>query len=210
MVFFLLLPFGMLFPLYKKPILIRERKKRLLGEFKEGILALSSRLEAGYSLENAVSECIPELLLQFGKRNMIIEEFEQIARGIRINRTVEEMFSELAQRASVDDISDFARIVAVAKRRGGELIPVMKQSISVISDKIRMEEEILTMTAAKRFEQKIMNFFPIGMILFIDLSAPDLFGVMYSSAVGRLVMSLALVLYLLALYLAKRILDIEV
>ena len=56
--FLLLLPFCFLYPKIKKKDLITARKRRLLNEFKEAIMILSSLLNAGYSLENSVKESL--------------------------------------------------------------------------------------------------------------------------------------------------------
>lgn len=47
--------------------------------------------------------------------------------------------------------------------------------VHVISDRIQVREEILTMTAEKQFEQRIMNLMPYLIVLYVDLSSPGLF-----------------------------------
>ena len=54
-VFFLFLPAGILYPLYKKRELKKRRKEELKRQFKEAVLMLSSSLAAGYSMENSFS-----------------------------------------------------------------------------------------------------------------------------------------------------------
>ena len=55
-VFFLFLPAGILYPLYKKRELKKRRKEELKRQFKEAVLMLSSSLAAGYSMENSFSQ----------------------------------------------------------------------------------------------------------------------------------------------------------
>ncbi len=61
------------------------------------------------------------------------------------------------------------------KRSGGELTDIISQTAGIIRDKIQVQEEIHTMTAARVFEQKIMNGIPFGIILYIDLYISGLF-----------------------------------
>ena len=56
-----MMPVGMLYPLYKKRDLRQERIRQLGLQFKEGILVLASYLGAGYSLENGLAMCTGEL-----------------------------------------------------------------------------------------------------------------------------------------------------
>ena len=80
----------------------------------------------------------------------------------------------------------------------------------VIRDKIQVQEEIQTMTAARIFEQKIMNGIPFGMILYIDFTSPGFFDIMYGTWMGRLIMTLCLAFYMGAVMLSGKILDIEI
>ena len=84
------------------------------------------------------------------------------------------------------------------------------QVVHVISDRIQVREEILTMTAEKQFEQRIMNLMPYLIVLYVDLSSPGFFSQMYETAVGRVVMTGCLVVYLLAWRVSGKILQIEV
>ncbi|MDO4787867.1 MAG: type II secretion system F family protein [Johnsonella sp.] len=210
LIFLILAPFSLLYPELIKKNLIQKRRKRLEAEFKEGIWILSSLLSAGYSIENAVEESVSELRLLYGKKVCIISEFEYISHRIRMNIPVEKAFEEFGERSGSEDIRNFARVIKIAKRSGGELVSVIAHTASVISDKIRIKEEILTMTTAKRYEQKIMNLLPVLIVIYVDASSPGFFDLMYTSFIGRIMMSVCLGAYLFALYLSGRILNIEV
>ena len=93
---------------------------------------------------------------------------------------------------------------------GGELTDIISQTAGIIRDKIQVQEEIHTMTAARVFEQKIMNGIPFGIILYIDLTSPGFFQTMYHTWLGRICMTVCLGVYVGAVYLAKRILDIPI
>ena len=73
-VFILLSPFGLCYPLIKKRDLKEQRLKKLNLEFKEGILILSSFLSAGYSVENAFSASVKELVVMYGPSGMMTLE----------------------------------------------------------------------------------------------------------------------------------------
>ena len=66
------------------------------------------------------------------------------------------------------------------------------------------------MTASRQFEQKIMNLLPFFIILYIDITSPGFFDLMYTTGIGRILMTGCLVVYGLAIWIAGRILDIKV
>ena len=100
MAFLIMMPAGLLFPLYKKRDLKQERTRQLGLQFKEGILVLASYLGAGYSLENGLAMCTGELEGIYGKQGMITEEFAILASGVRMNRPVASLDGTWGQKRS--------------------------------------------------------------------------------------------------------------
>lgn len=86
----------------------------------------------------------------------------------------------------------------------------LRQLTLQFKEAIQVQEEIQTMTAARIFEQKIMNGIPFGMILYIDFTSPGFFDIMYGTWMGRLIMTLCLAFYMGAVMLSGKILDIEI
>mgnify|MGYP002442300851 CR=1 FL=1 len=208
--FLMLLPVGMLFPLMLRKQLKKRRLETLRGQFKDAILAVASGLNAGYSVENAFIASVRDLEEQYGKEGMITREFSYLASQLKMNRTVEALLSSFAKRSGLDEVENFSVIFTVSKRSRGELASVVHHVVHVISDRIQVREEILTMTAEKQFEQRIMNLMPYLIVLYVDLSSPGFFSQMYETAVGRVVMTGCLVVYLLAWRVSGKILQIEV
>lgn len=208
--FYILLIWAFWFPFSRKKYLIIKRKKRLEVEFKEGILILASLLSAGYSLENALKESVEELRVIYDEKSLILMEFEYLSHLVYMNIPIEKAFEDFGERSAVEDVRNFARVLKIAKRSGGEVIEIINHTAGVINDKIKMKEEILTLTTAKRFEQRIMNIFPFVIVLYIDISSPGFFHTMYTTIIGKVMMTVCLLGYILALYLSAKILDIEV
>lgn len=208
--FLLLMPVGLLYPFYKRGDLRRERVRQLGLQFKEGILVLSSFLGAGYSLENSLSMSVKELEGLYGASGMITGEFSLLSAGIRMNRPVELLLMEFGARSGLEDVDNFAQVFASARRSGGELVEIIHYTAGIIRDKVQVQEEIHTMTASRMFEQKIMNGIPFFIVLYIDLTSPGFFHVMYETAMGRAVMSMCLAMYAGAIVLSRKVLEIEV
>ena len=208
--FVLMLPAGMLRPFFKRRELCRRRKEELRLQFKEAIQIVASALAAGYSVENAFIASVRDLEEQYGKEGMITREFSYLASQLKMNRTVEALLSSFEKRSGLDEVENFSVIFTVSKRSRGELASVVHHVVHVISDRIQVREEILTMTAEKQFEQRIMNLMPYLIVLYVDLSSPGFFSQMYETAVGRVVMTGCLVVYLLAWRVSGKILQIEV
>ena len=208
--FFLLLPAGLAYPFLRKRELQKKRQEVLRLQFREAILMLASSLTAGRSVENAFFAVSGELRELYGEEGMITKEFCYIAEQLRMNRTVEALLVEFAERSGLEEVKSFAEIFAVSKRSRGELVSVVAHVAHVIGDRIQVREEIRTMTAEKQFEQKIMNLVPYLIVIYVDLTSPGFFSQMYETVAGRCVMTLCLGIYVGACLLSMRILKQEI
>lgn len=207
--FLFLIPVGF-FPRYFCRYWKRKRIMELEVQFKEAIQMLSASLSAGYSVENAIVSCLKELKLMYGPNGLITMELAYMVRQMGMNRPIEALMSEFAARSGLEEVENFARIFGIAKRSGGRLVPIISHTVQVMNDRFQVKEELRTLTASRKFEQKIMSLMPFLIILYIDGTSPGFFMVMYTTLMGRLIMTGCLGVYVLSCWLSERILDIQV
>lgn len=188
----------------------RRRKEKTAVAFKDGMQIISTELSAGYSLENAFRESLGEIEMLYGADSEIYKSFAEIAARININTNIEDAFADFAGKANVEEIDSFAQVLTYAKRNGGNLVDIIRNTTDTISDKIEVKREINAITSAKKLEQNIMNLVPIGIILYMRLTSAEMFNKLYGNAIGILIMTICLVIYFAARMLASRIADIKV
>lgn len=210
MIFLLLVPAAVCYPLYKKKELLEKRTELLRMQFKDAIQALSGCLNAGYSVENAFSEALRETDRVYGQSSMISVEIRLLLHKIRLNRTVEEALKDFAERSGIDDVKSFADVFLAARESGGELMKIIARTTDILGEKTRIRNEILTVTASRRLEQKVMSAVPIFIVCYMELTSPGFFLVLYTTVVGRIIMTACLVVYLVSLSAAGKILEIQV
>lgn len=209
-VFILLIPAGMVYPLYMRRSLRDRRIQKLIIEFKDGITVLSSFLSAGYSVENAFKKSVREISLLYGKDGLITKEFSYMSHRISMNQPVENVLADFADRSGVDEVKSFSEVFAAAKRGGGNLVSIISHTTGVINDKIQIREEIITLTSARKFEQKIMNIIPFLIVFYIEITSPGFFNPIYESIPGRIIMTICMCIYIVAYIIAEKILSIEI
>lgn len=211
LVFMVMAPIGVIGGIIiEKQRLLEKRKKELSTQFKESMVILASSLSAGYSVENALAAEVAELSSLFGENGLITREFSYMVHQIRTNRSVEQVLDDFSERSGLEDIQNFSEVFAVAKRSSGDLGNIMKHTAEVIRDKMQVEEEIMMLTASKQFEQKIMNLIPFFIVIYVESASPGFFNQMYQTALGRVLMSVCMVIYLISYVLSKKILAIEI
>ena len=208
--FAVLAPMGICYPLILRKDLKRRRKEALKLQFKDAILSAASGLNAGYSVENAFAAALEEMDRLYGKDSMISQELRLILAKTRMNRAFGEALGDFARRSGLEDIQNFSEVFLAARKSGGELVRIIARTAEIIAEKIRIQEDIMTATAARRMEQRIMSAIPRLIVFYIELTSPGFFDLLYGTAAGRVVMTVCLGIYLGACSLSKRILEIRI
>lgn len=188
----------------------RKKKQELVNQFKDGMLAVSFSLNVGYSIENSFKEALGELILLYGNKSDIVIQFKTIIYRINVNENIEDILDDFAAKSNSEDIMYFAEVFRYAKRSGGDLISIIRNTANMISEKIEAKNEIETVISGKQMEQKIMSIVPFGIILYLKMSSPEFIEGLYGNAVGIVVMTVCLILYIVSYWLAQRIVRIEV
>ena len=91
----------------------KKRLDRLRMQFRDGILVMTSLLSAGYSPENAVEKIIMELELLWGEDADMVLEFRKMNNELSLNRPIEPMWYDFAQRSGLEVVENFAEVFSV-------------------------------------------------------------------------------------------------
>ena len=189
----------------------KERSRRIAGiQFRDAIFSVLTNLKAGYSIENAFLDAAGDMEILYGKKSIICRQLDRINKGIRNNIPLEKLMYDMGKECGNSDIQEFAQVFYVAKRSGGNMTEIIERTINVISQKISTEKEIDVLISAKRMESRIMNCVPFFIILYISITSPGFFAILYHNPVGYVVMTACVVVYIIAFVMSEKIVNITV
>lgn len=189
---------------------VRQRQMRLCQEFKESIQSVAASMAAGYSIENAFREAYAEMRLQFGEHGLMTRELCYINRSLSLNVPLEQLLYDFAERSGLEDVQSFCEVFVFAKRSGGDFIQIIRLTVTRIAEKHEIMEEIQTLIAGRRMEQKVMNAMPLFILLYVDVSFGGFLDSLYHNVLGIGIMTVCLAVYLAAYLLSQKIMDIKV
>lgn len=170
-------------------------------------MSVSAAMRAGYSLENAVIASIEDMASLFGSGSEICRELSRIREGIRFNQKAEDLLEQMGRRWNLDMARDLAAMVAVAKKTGGNLPGLMDSFGNMVFGQKRLREEMAARQAGRRMEQTIMNWMPLGIMLYVDIANQGYFAVLYRNAQGVAIMTALLAIYVGGYAWSEHILD---
>lgn len=198
-----------LFMPIRKEQIIEARKKTLRKQFIDLLDSLATSISSGKNVPNAFAAAREDLLVQYQPDAYIVQEVDNIISGIQNNIDVGAMLLNFGERSGIQDIRTFGRVFETAYSKGANLKDVVRNSHLILSNKCEIEAEIETKVASNKNEQNIMIIMPIILIMMIKMAGSD-FASNFTTPTGILCTTIAITTFVVAYFLGRKILKIEV
>lgn len=204
------LPFGLVYLNIHKKKSISDRKNKLRLQFREMLEAMTVAARASNNDINSLQSAYKDLLLIYGEKADIIIEIEHIIKSYNNNIQLKDLYEDFAIRTGIDDIESFANIYASIQGRSDRTDEIMENTTKIISDKIMIEDEIRTMVSAARSEQSVMFLMPILIVAVMNFSSGGFMDVLHTTIIGKMISSVAIIVFVSAYLLSLKITDLKV
>ena len=188
----------------RKKQVYRERLRNLRKDLLELVTMLTSFLLAGYSAEQGMERVHQELVKMRGWETDLSGMLASMLREIRLGENAQTVWMNVSRETQVEELRDLGQIFALSGRSGASLPGILKRTSSQLIQKLQTEEQISVQAAGKQMEQRIMNWMPAGILAYVRLTSGDMMQVMYTTAVGRIIMTVCLAIYVGAFCLAEK------
>lgn len=186
---FILSPYVYLHYKQRKKERAKKDNNEFCRKFRDGIMSVSFALNVGYSIENAFIQAVEELELIYGRDSDITIKFRYIVVRLGQNENIEDIFMDFAEESKVEDIIYFAEIFRYAKRSGGDLISIIRNTTQIIQQKEEVLSEIDTIISGKRMEQRVMSIIPAAIVVYLKFTAAEFIQPLYGNMYGAVIMT---------------------
>lgn len=184
--------------------LINRKQNEASNQFKELLLCSATGLRAGYSMENALLNTSKDIKKLFGTDSFVYRLLQEIYVCRRNNCPIHEVFEQSGRVIGIDEVRDFGQVYRIAYQKSGELGEVLQRAAEAIVDKLKLRNEMFMIINERLFEMKIMTLMPFLIMLYVILTAPTYFDVMYHNLKGIIIMTVVMLIYMGAYAYARR------
>lgn len=199
---------GKLFVPVRQQQIIDKNRKKINSQFRDMLEAFTTSLGAGKNVRDSFKSVYDDLKVQYEEDAFIINELYVILDGMDNNIDVEDLLLDFGIRSGNDDIYSFANVFKICYRKGGNIKDTIKNTYEVLSDKMEIAEDIETIVTSNKTEQNIMIFMPIALIGAIKTMSPD-FAANFVTGVGIIATTVAIILFVIAYFIGRAVLDIK-
>lgn len=185
--------------------LVGKREKRIIQieqQLPEALEMMIISLRAGQSLEQTIALNARELPAP------ISEEFAQISEEVRLGISMDEAMKSMANRLPrARTIRSFVVSVLVLRQTGGNLIEVLESIIDTMRMQARYEHKLKSMTAESRSNARTLGALPPIFLILSMLINPGYMTQVGNSGLGRMMMLIATILYVLGFVWINRLVN---
>ena len=193
-----------------RSMLAEKRRSALAEGFKDVLYTISGAAASGRQMPSALELAASSAANSAGEHSDICRELTHICTCYRQSHAdIGEMLRSFGERSHVAEIRQFAAAYTTCQLCGGDLEEVCRKSASLILDKMSLEEEARSLISQKKIDVILLTAMPPGVLLFLNLANYSYVSVLYETGIGRVVMTLCLLLIISALLWGVKIINIK-
>ncbi|MBM7661632.1 tight adherence protein B [Bacillus mesophilus] len=185
----------------------QKRKRRLTrsaNQLAEALGIMANSMRAGFSFMQAMQLIGREMPDPIGP------EFDKTIRDINYGITTETAFMYLAKRLPDKELEMVIHALLIQRTSGGNLAELLETMQETIRGRIRVKEELNTLTAEGKMSAWIVTLLPVGVGLYLNFVNPDYFSPILLHPIGWIVLGAGSLFILLGWLIIQKIIKIEV
>lgn len=182
----------------------KKRFTRCSQQLSESLGTMANSMRAGFSFLQAMQLVAREMPDPLGP------EFERALREMNYGVSMDEAFSHLLERLPDQELELVVNALLIQRSSGGNLAELLETMQETIRGRVRIKEELKTLTAQGRLSQWILTFLPVGLALYLKTVSPEYFNPILEHPIGWIMIAVATVSITIGWLVLRKIVHIEV
>lgn len=185
-------------------IRIANRQKEFSNQLGDVLIMMSNAMRSGFSFMQAM-----DLIAKEMKPPVSVEFFKTIAE-IRLGADTETALLNMGKRVQSSDLDLAVPAVLIQRQVGGNLAQILDTIAGTINERIKMKQEIKTLTAQGRLSGWVLAALPFVIAIFASIASPGYMRPFIDEPIGRVMLASALISELIGFLIIRKIVNLDV
>lgn len=185
-------------------VMIKKRLKRFEQQLPDALLMIAGSIRSGASLPIALDTLVKE------SSPPLSQEFSLLVRERKLGVDMDTALENMERRVPLEDLSMFLSAVRISREVGGNLADTLESLAETIRRKLAMEGKIDSLTAQGKLQGIVMSSLPIFLLIALLKLEPDAMGMMFTTRIGWLTLSIIFLMQVMGFLAIKKITEIDV
>ena len=182
----------------------KKKCRQFNNQLADALLVLANSLRAGFSLLQAMEMVSQEM------SDPISGEFQLALREMTYGTATEAALIHLSERVGSDVLDLLVTAMLIQRQAGGNLAEVLLNIHVTIQNRLRIQQEIKTITAQGRMSGYIIAVLPFGIAAVLGVINPSYISVLFTNPIGWALLAGGLTSQFIGFILIRKIITIEV
>lgn len=182
----------------------KKKRRQFNNQLADALLVLANSLRAGFSLLQAMEMVSQEM------PNPISGEFHLALREMTYGTATETALIHLSERVGSDVLDLLVTAMLIQRQAGGNLAEVLLNIHATIQDRLRIQQEIKTLTAQGRMSGYIIAALPFGIAAVLSVLNPSYLSVLFTNPLGWAMLAGGLTSQFIGFIIIRKIITIEI
>ena len=201
------IPIGLLgfwLPVIKLRRNTNKRMTRGTLQLADALGTMANSMRAGFSFMQAMKLIAEEFPDPLGY------EFDKTLKDIQYGVSLEEAFANMLERFPSKEMDLAVKAMLIQRQSGGNLATLLETIQETINSRLRVKNEIRTLTAQGKMSSWIITALPVLLAYYLRLVNPDYFNRLFSHPLGIALLVISVMNIVFGWLMIQKIVRIEV
>jgi tight adherence protein B len=190
------------------PIYLRVKAGKRLKAFAtalpDTLQLMSGSLSAGLSLAQSIDTIVREGV------DPIASEFRRVVVETRLGVTLEDSMEGVAERMQSRDFGWVVMAIRIQRDVGGNLAELLLTVAATLREREFLRRHVRALSAEGRLSCYILGGLPPGFMVYLSVTKPEYVGVMYTTALGWILVTIMAVLLFVGIFWMSKLAKVDV
>lgn len=194
---------GLVVPPLLVNISIKKREALFNVQLAQATIMMGNSIKGGFTFLQSMASISEDM------QPPISTEFAKVLREIHYGVKQEEALKHMVERTKNKDLELLVSAVLTSSQVGSNLSEILDTISSTIRDRIRIKQEIRTLTAQGRISGIIIGALPIFLVIIIMVISPNYFAGFFESTIGKIMIIVSIILEIIGYFIINKIVNIK-
>lgn len=189
------------------PLYVSSSRKKRIKAFEnqlgDAVTSMSNCLKSGLTFQQgmlSIADQMPE---------PVSGEFGRTIREVQLGNTMDTALNNMTRRMPSPDLKLLVTAILISQQVGGTLSEVMDSIAQTISDRIKIKNDVHTLTSQGRMTGIIIGGLPIGIALIISVINPGYMDFFFTTELGKILLLVAAGMEILGFIVIRGIINVK-
>jgi tight adherence protein B len=138
------------------------------------------------------------------------DELETLLKEQKLGTSLDQALARMAQRIGSRTVQSALGTLRIGQASGGDIPQILERSAATLREMARLEGVVRTKTAESKAQAWLLALLPFPLIALLNWLDPGFLAPLSESARGFAVIVAAVLLWLSSIFVARRILDVDI